>query len=139
MNQSKASARYYLFEDVLWETSAFAHLKKRRPMTELQLLAAFVWAREGGKAACPTVTARRQNDASHYYHPTRTIHLAPKHRGAGGLLHELAHALGTHDKLTHGPAFRDRCLRLYRMYGDWSGCVVGSDELWAAHQRKRKR
>lgn len=122
MNQRKTSARYYLFEDVIWENPSFAHLKRRRAMSELQVLAGLVWACEG-TGECPVIKARRKNDASYYWWPNRTIHLAPKHRSVGGLLHELAHALGVHDKLSHGPAFRSRCLRLYKLYGDWSGQV----------------
>lgn len=121
MNQRKTSARYYLFEDMLWETASFAHLRRQRSMHELQLVAGLVWARERGKGKCPVIRAKPRNDASYYC--DGVIHLARKHRSVGGLLHEMAHALGPNDKLTHGPAFRRRCFRLYRMYGDWSGNV----------------
>jgi hypothetical protein len=125
VNQSRVSGRYYLFEEVLEETPGFAQLRKRRSLAELQLLAGLVWAREGGKGKCPLVRRRKQNDYSEYIHDDRIVSLAPKHRNAGGLLHEMAHALGPNDKLTHGPAFRRRCLRLYKTYGDWSGVVDG--------------
>lgn len=52
------------------------------------------------------------------------IRLLRKHRDVGTLLHELAHALGNRDKYTHGPAFRSRCLRLFKQYGDWNGEVT---------------
>jgi hypothetical protein len=119
--QRKVSARYYLFEDVLWEVPSFAHLRKRQSIPSLQLLAGLVWAREGGRGRCPIVRGKRRNDTSYFC--DGTIHLVPKHRSLGGLLHEIAHALGPHDKLAHGPAFRKRCIRLYRVYGGWSGDV----------------
>ncbi len=122
MNQRKASARYYLFEDLLWETPAFAGLRACRPMEELQFLATLVWLREArGGTSCPLVLPKRRNDYSYYC--DGTIHLARKHRSVGGVLHELAHALGSRDKLTHGPAFRKRCFHLYKTYGDWNGNV----------------
>jgi hypothetical protein len=121
MNQRKVSTRYYLFEDMLWETSGFASLKKFRPMAELQLLAGLVWAREKGRGKCPIIRAKLRNDYS--YHCDGVIHLARKHRSVGGLLHEMAHALGPNDKLTHGPTFRRRCFRLYKTYGEWNGSV----------------
>lgn len=121
MNQRKTSARYYLFEDLLWETPGFAHLRQRRSIHDLQLLAGLVWAREGGRGKCPVVRSKARNDVSYYC--DGTIHLIRKHRSIGGLLHELAHALGPNDKLTHGPAFRERCIRLYKLYGEWSGNV----------------
>ena len=121
MNQRKTSARYYLFEDLLWETQGFTGLRKRRSMADLQTLAQAVWAREKGRGKCPVVCPKETNDYSYYM--DRKIHLARKHRNVGGLLHELAHALGPFDKLTHGPAFRKRCIRLYRDYGKWDGKV----------------
>jgi hypothetical protein len=121
MNQRKTSTRYYLFEDMLWETPAFAHLRQRQSMHNLQLLAGLVWARECGKGKCPVIRSKPKNDYS--YHCDHTIHLARKHRSIGGLLHEMAHALGANDKLTHGPAFRKRCFHLYKTYGEWSGNV----------------
>jgi hypothetical protein len=121
MNQRQVSARYYLFEDVIWETPSFEPLRRKRPISDLQLLAGLVWARENGKGKCPLVRAKLKNDYS--YHCGDVIHLARKHRSIGGLLHEMAHALGPNDKLTHGPAFRRRCLRLYKTYGEWSGNV----------------
>jgi hypothetical protein len=132
VNQRKTSTRYYLFEDMLWEMPGFAHLKRRRALAELQLMAGLVWAREGSEAPCPTIRRKRKNDGSYY--TDGRIFLAPKHQSAGGLLHELAHALGHRDKLTHGPAFRERCMRLYKMYGDWSGEVE-----WGNDPGKRKR
>ena len=125
MNQARVSKRYYLFEEVLEETPGFAELRRRRPMTELQLLAGLVWATEKGRGRCPLVKRRSKNDYSEYDHNTRTVALASKHQNTGGLLHEIAHALGHNDKLTHGPAFRRRCMRLYKTYGDWSGVVDG--------------
>lgn len=121
MDQSKTSERYYLFEDVLWETESFANLRRIQPLHDLQLLAGLVWAREKARGQCPVVRPRRRNDYS--YHCDGTIHLAPKHRCLGGLLHEMSHALGSRDKLTHGPAFRRRCIHLYKTYGEWSGEV----------------
>lgn len=121
MNQRKVSARYYLFEDMLWELPSFAHLRQRRPMADLHLLLGVVWAREGAARTAPTLKARARNDTSYYC--DGAIHLAPKHQSVGGLLHELAHALGHRDKLAHGPAFRERCMRLYKVYGDWDGAV----------------
>jgi hypothetical protein len=126
VNQRKTSARYYLFEELLEQTDEFAPLRRRASLASLQCLAALVWVREGRAGSAPTVKIRRSNKSSHYlYSPgtTGTIHLASKHLNAGALLHEMAHALGHHDKLTHGPAFQKRCLRLYREYGDWSGQV----------------
>jgi hypothetical protein len=119
--QRKMSARYYLFEDVLWEAPSFTHLRKRQSIPNLQLLAGLVWAREGGIGTCPVVRSKGKNDYSYFM--DRTIHLARKHRSLGGLLHEIAHALGPNDKLAHGPAFRRRCIRLYKVYGEWSGDV----------------
>lgn len=121
MNQRKASARYYLFENILFETTGFARLRERKSIAELQLLTGLVWARERGRGQCPVVRPKRKNDTSYFY--DGTIHLVPKHRNAGVLLHEIAHALGARDKLTHGPAFRKRCIRLYKLYGDWNGTV----------------
>lgn len=128
MNQSKISARYYRFEELLEATPEFSHLRRRMSMGRLQCLAALVWAREGGKGQCPAVKLRRSQEYSHYiYVPgskkTGEIHLAAKHRNAAGVLHEMAHALGHRDRFTHGPAFQARCLRLYRDYGDWSGIL----------------
>lgn len=119
MNQRKASARYYLFEDLVWTTPGFAPLRQRRSIHDLQLLAGLVWARERGRGKCPLVRPKTRNDTSYFLEGT--IHLVPKHRNAGALLHEMAHALGSRDKLDHGPAFRNRCIRLYKTYGDWSG------------------
>lgn len=121
MNQRKVSTRYYLFEDVLWESKSFAHVKRCRPIGELQLLAGLVWARERGKGKCPVVLPKERNDGSWYC--DGIIKLARKHRSVGGLLHEIAHALGHNDKFAHGPAFRKRCMRLYKTYGDWDGQV----------------
>ena len=118
----KTSARYYLFEDILWEMPGFAHLKQRRSLADLHLLAGMVWACEGSTLPIPSLRARRKNDSSYYI--DGRIHLAPKHQSVGGLLHELAHALGHRDKLAHGPAFRNRCIRLYKVYGDWNGEVT---------------
>lgn len=121
MNQRKVSARYYLFEDLLWEAPSFVTLKRCCSIHSLQLLAGLVWAREGGNGNCPIVRSKARNDYS--YHCGGTIHLARRHRCVGGLLHEIAHALGPNDKLTHGPAFRKRCIHLYKVYGEWSGDV----------------
>ncbi len=121
MNQRKASARFYLFEDVLWETGEFSHLRRRRSITDLQLLAGLVWKAEKGRGECPLIRSKQTNDYSYFL--DRTIHLARKHKSIGGLLHEMAHALGPFDKLAHGPAFRKRCFHLYKTYGEWSGKV----------------
>lgn len=123
MNQRKVSTRYYLFEDLLWECPSFADLRRRRPMRELRYLAAKVWFGELGAGPVPDIHPRLRNDFSEYVHDDRVINLAAKHRSVGGLLHELAHALGPNDKLTHGPAFRKRCINLYKKYGGWSGVV----------------
>jgi hypothetical protein len=128
MNQRRVSARYYLFEEVLEATPAFAQLRKRASLSALQMHAALVWQAEKGRGACPAVLRRRADDYSHYEvvpgsGKPGVIHLARKHQNLGGLLHELAHALGPNDKLTHGPTFRRRCLRLYKLYGGWSGEV----------------
>lgn len=125
MNQSKVSARYYLFEEVIEESPGFAALRTQRSMADLAMLAGIVWANEGGAPGkCPILKTRPKNDTS-YFEAGKpgTICLAPKHQNIGGLLHEMAHALGTRDKLTHGPAFRKRCLRFYKDYGGWSGEV----------------
>lgn len=119
--QRKTSARYYLFEEVLEGTSGFAHLRQRVPMERLQLLAGLVWAREGGRGPCPKILPLGHGKYSYFLGDK--IRLLPKHQDAGSLLHEIAHALGTRDKLTHGPAFRRRCIRLFKTYGDWSGQV----------------
>lgn len=121
MNPRKASARYYLFEDMLWEMREFAHLRKRRSMHDLRHFAAWVWIAEKARGATPIIVAKPTNDWSYYLEGK--IHLARKHRSIAGVLHELAHALGHRDKLAHGPAFRKRCLRLYKTYGNWSGVV----------------
>jgi hypothetical protein len=121
MNQRKASARFYLFEDVVWECPSFAPLLKPKSIRELRYFAAWVWIREGAKGHAPTILPKATND--HSYYMDGRIHLARKHRNVAGLLHELAHALGHHDKLAHGPAFRKRCFRLYQQYGGWSGKV----------------
>lgn len=125
MNQRKVSARYYLFEDVLWEVPSFAGLKRQVPIGDLQLYAGYVWARESGPGSCPVVKPRRaKNDTSYFLHGNPgSIHLIAKHQNLGGLLHELAHGLGPNDKLSHGPAFRRRCMRLYQEYGGWDGRV----------------
>jgi len=122
MDQRKVSAHYYLLEDLLLEAPCCAALKQPRPLHELQMLAGLVWAREGGKRECPVVRSQRPSrDYSEYCYERRDIRLLREHYNLAGVLHELAHALGTHDKLTHGPAFRKRCLRLYKTYGGWSG------------------
>lgn len=126
MDQRKASARYYLFEDIVWETPSFADLKKLRPLKELQLLACLIWVREKGPGPCPSVRAIGNKPCSDYLTSGQrgvggVISLAKQHQSLGGLLHEIAHALGPNDKLTHGPAFRKRCTRLYKDYGGWSG------------------
>ena len=119
----RASARYYVFEDILWESSSFANLRRRRPMADLQLVAGLVWAREKGRDKCPLIRSARSKEFSQYVYDDRIVYLLPKHQSLGGLLHELAHALGPNDKLSHGPAFRKRCFHLYRTYGEWSGNV----------------
>lgn len=124
MNQTKATIRYYGFEETLWKMPCFAHLARRRSIAQLQLLAGLVWARERGRGKCPTVEPRAEGDTSYFFPQTRRIELVAKHRSVGGLLHELAHALGPRDKFTHGPAFQRRCLGLYRTYGDWNGEVT---------------
>jgi hypothetical protein len=129
VNQRKASARYYLFEDVLWEAQSFAPLRQQRPIAELTLLAGLVWAKENGKGPCPTVRAIGKAPSSDYTSSGKrgvagVIRLASKHQSLGGLLHELAHALGHNDKLTHGPAFRQRANRLYKVYGGWNGVIA---------------
>lgn len=101
----------------------FAELKVQRSIADLQLLAGLVWARECGVGSCPVVRPSHKRDYSEYFYGSRAIALAPEHRCVGGLLHELAHALGINDKLTHGPAFRKRCLRLYKTYSAWNGEV----------------
>lgn len=128
MNQRKVSARYYLFEQVLEQTPGFAALRRRRTMAWLRRLAERVWTMEGARGKCPVVQPRAALDCSNYvYTPgageSGVISLAPKHRNSGGLLHEMAHALGHYDKYAHGPAFRRRCLRLYKDYGHWNGEV----------------
>lgn len=125
MNQRKVSARYYLFEDLLWELPGFSGLKRSVSIADLQAYAAFIWARERGRGEPPIIRARRcRSDTSFCIHDKpATIHLIAKHQNLGGMLHELAHALGTRDKLSHGPAFRSRCIRLYRDYGGWDGQV----------------
>lgn len=138
MNQSKVSARYYLFEEVLEETPGFAHLKKRTSLKALQLLAALVWEREGGHGECPLVKRRNADDYSAFEvvpgsGKPGVIHLTRRHQNAGGLLHELAHALGPHDKYTHGPAFRKRCIHLYKVYGGWTGEID-----WPAPKKARR-
>ena len=122
VNQRKTTARFYAFEDLVWTMPGFAHLKQPVSIADLQALAALVWKAEGGKGAPPTVHRRApRTKVSHYCYDDHEIHLAPKHQNLGGLLHEVAHALGRHDKLTHGPAFRRRCMRLYHEYGAWDG------------------
>lgn len=129
MNQRKVSGRYYLFEDVLWEAESFAPLRVKKPIAELEMLACLVWAKEGGKGPCPIVRSIGKAPASDYTSSGQrgvagVIRLASKHQSLGGLLHELAHALGHNDKLTHGPAFRTRAMRLYKTYGGWSGEIA---------------
>jgi hypothetical protein len=126
MDQQKTSARYYLFEDLVWETPAFAELRRIRRLAELQLLAGLVWARERGCGPCPVVRSSRTKSFSDFTSSGKrgkpgAVSLTMEHQSLGGLLHEIAHALGPHDKLTHGPAFRRRCTHLYKMYGGWSG------------------
>lgn len=127
VKQARTTARYYGFEKVLETMPGFAKLMKRRSIADLQLFAGYVWAREGGKGQCPLVRTKwvqeEKKSWSAYHWGTRTIHLLPRHHDLYSLLHELAHALGNRDKLTHGPAFRQRCIRLYKTYGDWNGVV----------------
>lgn len=120
--QSKVSLTFYCFEKTLEAMPGFAHLRRRRSLADLQLLAGLVWAREGGRGKCPTVSAI-PGHTSHYWYDDRRVTLAPPHRNAAGVLHEMAHALGPRDKLAHGPAFRKRCIRLYREYSEWDGTV----------------
>lgn len=122
----KVSVRYYGFEETLWQMPGFAGLTKPMSLAQLQLCAGYVWAREGGKGACPIVASRKATDHSYWIatnNASGSIYLARRHRNLGGLLHEMAHALGRRDKQDHGPAFRKRCLRFYREYGGWDGKV----------------
>jgi hypothetical protein len=121
--KAKTTARFYAFEETIETLPAFAGLRARRSIADLQLAAGCVWAGEGGKGDCPSVRPRG-GERSYYVSATRMIELIPKHRNLASLLHELAHALGTRDKLDHGPAFRKRCIRLYREYGGWDGEVT---------------
>lgn len=128
MNQRKATVRFYSFEKTLEEMPGFALLRKRRTIAELQLVAGYVWAREGEKGPCPIVRSWEKSKESEYQYPASrgvpgVIMLGRKHRNLGTVLHELAHAMGMRDKLAHGPTFRKRCLRLYKVYGDWDGTV----------------
>lgn len=128
LNERRESRRYYNFEDVLWMAPSFAPLRKRMAVGELRLMADLVWQAEKGCGPCPVIKCIGNKPESYYLTSTKrgvpgTIRLILKHQNAAGLLHEIAHALGPHDKLTHGPAFRRRCLRLYRTYGNWSGEV----------------
>lgn len=121
---AKVTRRFYGFEALLESLPGFEPLRRARAIADLQLAAGYVWAREGGKGKCPIVRPRPSSDHSYCaYGPPVSIHLARKHRNLATLLHELAHALGTRDKLDHGPAFRKRCIRLYREYGGWDGEV----------------
>lgn len=132
MNQRKATSRFYGFEAVIEEMPGFAHLRRLRSISDLQLLAGIVWAAEG-RGKCPLVrTRQRYKDGASYYLDGK-IHLIPKHQNIGGLLHEIAHALGVNDKLAHGPAFRKRCIHLYRLYGEWNGEIA-----WTANKGDRK-
>lgn len=125
MNQRKTTRRFYDFEEIVWIAPSFTALKRTASIDDLQALAALVWQAEGGKGPPPTVHRRKpRTKFSFYVYDDNEIHLAPKHQHLGGMLHEMAHALGRHDKLTHGPAFRRRCLRLYRVYGGWDGQVT---------------
>lgn len=126
--QRKQSIKVYGFEDLLFEFDGCETLKRRMPIAQLQLCAGYVWAREGEKRKCPVVRPKAKNDFSQWHSGASdeggTIYLTPKHRNLGGLLHEMAHALGRKDKYHHGPAFVKRCLRLYSFYGDWDGRVA---------------
>lgn len=124
MNQATATSHFVGFEEVLWSAESFAHLRRRWRTGDLQLLAGFVWARERGSGPCPAVLPIPDAKCSWWVADKREVRLVPAHRSPGGLLHELAHALGNHDKLDHGPAFRKRCIRLYKLYGDWSGEIA---------------
>jgi hypothetical protein len=127
VKQARTTARYYGFEKVLETMPGFASLMRKRSIGDLQLFAGYVWAREGGRGECPLIRSKQVQDEakswSEYTWGSRTIHLLRKHHDLYSLLHELAHALGNRDKLTHGPAFRRRCIRLYKTYGDWNGVV----------------
>lgn len=122
MNQRKTSRAFYLFEQVLEEMPGFAQLRRPRSIAELQLLAGLVWACERGRGDCPRIEPLLRGRTSYFL--DGKIRLLRKHRDVGTLLHELAHALGTRDKYTHGPAFKSRCLRLFKQYGDWNGEVT---------------
>lgn len=130
MNRNRRiSERFWHFEEVLSESPGFAVLKSG-PLSLfcLQLYADLIWKHERGVGPPPVVKGRRQNNESVYTSPKRpgepaTIQLCPSDRTLWGLLHEIAHALGPQDKLDHGPAFRRRCIRLYKFYGGWSGQV----------------
>lgn len=122
LRKRKANVRYFGFEETLEKMPAFAMMRAQRSVAELQLLAGLVWAQECGKGKCPLVRPSA-GERSYYKFATRAIELIPKHRNIGSLLHEIAHALGAHDKLDHGPAFRSRCIRLYKLYGGWDGTV----------------
>lgn len=122
VKQARATARFYGFEKVLETMPGFANLMRRRSLADLQLFAGLVWAREGGKGKCPVIRPKSDGDQSWFL--SGVIHLSPRHRNLGTLLHELAHALGARDKLDHGPAFRKRCVRLYREYGEWDGQIT---------------
>lgn len=121
--QRRESVRYFGFEDIIEKLPSFAELRRLRPVKELQDVALNVWHSEGGSGECFRVVAVPNGKYSWCHYTKRTIELVPKHRNVGSVLHELAHALTMRDKLAHGPAFRRRCIRLYKVYGGWSGEV----------------
>lgn len=121
MNASLASRRAYAFQWRLQKLSP--HLRRDRPMAELQRLTAYVWSAERSTLPMPRVVA-----GDGWRHPVwgltsycdtnlRRIVLCRDNRNIGVLIHELAHALGPWDKVIHGQAFLARQFRLLETYG----------------------
>lgn len=121
MSQAHASRRAYAFNRGLLELSPY--LREDRPIAHLRSLSTVVWRREARlKHAAPKIVAGAGWDLGPKwgltsYSQKGLIVLTRDQRNIGVLLHELAHALGPHDKLTHGPAFIERLVRLLHLYG----------------------
>lgn len=95
-------------------------------MRELQLFSGFIWQAEQQRRPQPTVVAVRGWEiagngwglTSYFEMKTNRICMTRDNRNLIVLLHELAHALGPHDKLDHGPAYIARQLHLLELYGE---------------------
>lgn len=123
MNASAWGRRIYRWELTHLRVSDTPYLGWERSIDELRAMTARIWRHEAPAATpMPAVVAGRgcigSSSLLSFYEPNQhRIVLCRQQRNFGVLLHEIAHALGPRDRISHGPAFIDRVLGLYVQYG----------------------